>query len=427
MTKGSRIDATTRQDTPAADTSPSHRPGQDSPARPGAGALDGLQILDLTSVLFGPYATQTLGDWGADIIKIENLAGDLWRYSGLARNRGMSGQFMAVNRNKRSIALDLKQDAGKAVLRRLISGADALVSNVRPAALDRLGFSYTACSALKPDLVYVCATGYGQDGPWAARPAFDEIIQAASGFAASMGSDDSPAYVPSLMADKICALALTSAVVAALLHRSRTGQGQLVEVPMQETLAAFNSIEMLGGSAFEPPIGPTGYNRVRERQPAQTLDGWISMLPYSAEQWCTFFEAVGQPEAIDELGVMDPVQRAANIDRLYARMRDIVATRSTAEWERLLLEIDIPHAPFTRMQDVREQRHLKGVGLFETVEHPSEGTLVQPRPATRFSDSPASVRRPAPRLGQDTRAILLEAGYSAADIERLLSDGAVAE
>src|SRR5438067_8367827 len=202
------------------------------------GPLKGFRILDLTTVLFGPFGTQTLGDWGAEVIKIERLTGDTWRNSGQFRNRGMSGQFMAVNRNKRSIAVDLRHPDGKEVLRRLIATADALVSNIRPAGLERLGFGYETCRTINPRLVYASATGFGQDGPWAARPAFDEIIQAASGFASAMGSDDEPVVVPSRVGDKICGMALTSAVTAALLHRERTGAGQLVEVPMLETLAA---------------------------------------------------------------------------------------------------------------------------------------------------------------------------------------------
>ena len=221
-----------------------------------SGPLAGIKVLDLTSVLYGPYASQTLGDWGAEVIKIEPLTGDTWRYSGQFRNRGMTGQFMAVNRNKRSLALDLKQPDGKSVLQRLIATADVLLTNIRPAALARLGFGYEACQQINPRLVYAAATGFGQDGPWAARPAFDEVIQASSGFASAMGSDDEPAFVPSLVADKICGLTIVGAVSAALVHRERTGKGQMVEVPMLETITAFNSIEMLGGHAFDPPIGP---------------------------------------------------------------------------------------------------------------------------------------------------------------------------
>src|SRR5262245_50168961 len=389
------------------------------------GPLKGIRILDLTTVLFGPFGTQTLGDWGAEIIKVESLTGDTWRTSGVFRNRGMSGQFMAANRNKRSIALDLKHPEGKEVLRRLIPTADALVSNIRPAGLARLGLGYDDCRALNPKIVYASAVGFGQDGPWRARPAFDEIIQAASGFASAMGTDGEPAFVPSLIGDKICGMALTSAVTAALLHRERTGEGQMVEVPMLETLAAFNSIEMFGGLAFEPSIGPAGYKRMKARRPVRTKDGWLTMLPYSGANWCAFFEAVGLPDCIEEFQVRDPVARARNIDRIYDRMRDIAITRTTADWEELLLSIDVPHTAFAKLSEVMDQPHLKAVELFQEVEHPTEGTLLQARPPARFSASPANVRRLAPRLGEHTREVLREVGYEEVEIKALVETKAV--
>jgi len=389
------------------------------------GPLAGLRILDLTTILFGPYAAQTLGDWGAEVIKIEPLTGDGWRNSGQFRNRGMSGQFMAVNRNKRSLALDLKQPDGKKVMERLLPTVDALVTNVRPAALGRLGFGYEACQKLNPKLVYAAATGFGQDGPWAARPAFDEIAQAASGLASAMGSDDEPSFVPSLVGDKICGLSLAAAVCAALVHRERSGKGQLVEVPMLETIAAFNSIEMLGGHAFVPPIGPVGYKRMKERKPVRTKDGWLTMLPYSGDNWCAFFEAVGHPECIEEFSVRDPVLRARNIDKVYNKMGEIALTRTTAEWEDLLLRIDVPHTAFAKLTEVSEQPHLKAVGLFVELDHPTEGSIRQARPATKFSDSPANIHRMPPRLGEHTEAVLKEAGYNDADIASLVERKAI--
>ena len=385
-----------------------------------SGPLAGITVLDLTSVLYGPYASQTLGDWGAEVIKIEPLTGDTWRYSGQFRNRGMTGQFMAVNRNKRSLALDLKQPDGKSVLQRLIAKADVLLTNIRPAALARLGFGYESCQQINPRLVYAAATGFGQDGPWAARPAFDEVIQASSGFASAMGSDDEPAFVPSLVADKICGLTLVGAVSAALVHRERTGKGQMVEVPMLETITAFNSIEMLGGHAFDPPIGPAGYKRMKERRPVRTKDGWLTMLPYSGENWCIFFEAVGHPECIERFAVRDSVSRAQNIDQIYNKMAEIAITRTTAEWEELLLRIDVPHAAFAKITEIAEQPHLKAVGMIATLDHPSEGKIRQARPSARFSDTPAEIHRMPPRLGEHSRAILREAGFTEEDVASMI-------
>ena len=389
------------------------------------GPLAGIKVIDITTVVLGPFASQILGDMGADVIKVETTQGDTTRAIGPARAPGMGSYFATLNRNKRSLALDLKHPDGKAVLRRLIGTADALVSNIRPAGLARLGFSYDVCKELNPKLIYAVATGFGQNGPWAARPAFDEIIQAASGFASAMGTDDEPAFVPSLIGDKLCGMALTSAVTAALLHRERTGQGQMVEVPMLETLAAFNSIEMFGGLAFEPPIGPSGYNRMKARKPVRTKDGWLTMLPYSGDNWCAFFEAVGHPECIEEFSVRDPVRRARNIDRIYDRMREIAPTRTTAEWEELLLRIDVPHTAFAKLNEIAEQPHLKAVEMFPLLDHPTEGTIRQARPPARFSETPAGIHRMPPRLGQHTTEILREAGFSDAEIDGMAANKAI--
>jgi crotonobetainyl-CoA:carnitine CoA-transferase CaiB-like acyl-CoA transferase len=220
-------------------------------------------------------------------------------------------------------------------------------------------------------------------------------------------------------------MALSSAVSAALLYRERTGEGQQVEVPMLETLAAFNSIEMLGGRAFSPPIGPARYKRVQERRPVRTKDGWMTMLPYSSDNWCAFYEAVGHPECIEEFAVRDKVERARNIDRIYDKMSEIGLQRTTAEWEALLLDIDVPHTAFAVLEEVTEQPHLKAVGLFEELDHPTEGKIVQARPATRFSASPAGIHKLPPRLGEHTCEVLREAGFSDDEIDAMLKANAI--
>ena len=389
------------------------------------GPLKGVRVLDLTAVVLGPFATQTLGDWGADVIKVETMEGDQARNSGLFRHRGMASVFLQINRNKRSIALDLKSASGKEALRRLIATVDVLVSNVRPAGMERLGFGYETCKAINPRLIYAVATGFGQDGPWRARPAFDEIIQAASGFASAMGSDDQPQFVPSLAADKLTGMAMVSAVCAALYQRERSNEGQMVEVPMMETLTAFNSVEMMGGMSFEPSLGEPGYKRMRHRKPAKTRDGWLTMLPYSTANWCAFFEAVGRSELIEQLGVKDPVQRNQNIDRVYAVMREIALTRTTAEWETLLLGIDVPHTAFTRMAHVADQPHLRAVAMFPVTEHPTEGAIRLAKPPTRFASTPASIRRHVPRLGEHTGEVLGELGFTETEIADMLASKAV--
>ncbi|HJW40212.1 MAG TPA: CoA transferase, partial [Rhizomicrobium sp.] len=279
------------------------------------GPLSGIRVLDLSAVVLGPYATQILGDFGAEIVKVESPSGDLMRLNGVSRNRGMSSIFLTLNRNKRSIALDLQSAQGAAALRRLIPTVDVLVHNMRVEAVERLGFGYDAVAALRPDIVYCAATGFDQDGPDAGKPAFDDIIQAASGLASVASSGRAtPDYVPSLIADKTAGMAVANAVMAALVSRERTGKGQYIEVPMLETMAAFVLTEHIGGLAFEPPIAPPGYARILEggRKPAPTSDGFIAMLPYSAGHWRAFFDAAGRPEIGEELAHDDRALRNQN-------------------------------------------------------------------------------------------------------------------
>ncbi|HXC55896.1 MAG TPA: CoA transferase [Rhizomicrobium sp.] len=393
-----------------------------------SGPLAGLRILDLTAVVLGPYATQILGDYGAEIVKIESPAGDLMRLNGVSLHRGMSSIFLTLNRNKRSLALDLQTPAGADVLRRLIPTADVLVHNMRVEAIARLGFGYDAVAALKPDIVYCAATGFDQDGPDAAKPAFDDIIQAGCGLAAvaSIGRE-APDYVPSLIADKTAGMAVVNAVLAALLHRARSGRGQYVEVPMLETMVAFVLTEHLGGLAFEPAPAPPGYARLLEggRKPAPTKDGYIALLPYSAPHWRAFFAAAGKPEIGEELADDDRAKRNANNAKLYAAMRATTPERTTAEWMAICAACDIPATPIYALDQLLEHPQLQAVGLFQMTQHPSEGAVRQVRPATKFADSPAAIRSPAPAHGEHSDEILREAGYSDAEIAALHTDNIV--
>jgi formyl-CoA transferase len=387
-----------------------------------SGPLAGIRVLDLTAVVLGPYATQILGDYGAEVIKVESPGGDLMRLNGVSRNRGMSSIFLTLNRNKRSIALDLQTPDGAAVLRRLIPTVDVLVHNMRVEAVERLGFGYGAVAKINPNIVYCEATGFDQDGPDADRPAFDDIIQAGSGLAAVTSTGrDTPDYVPSLIADKTAGMAVVNAVLAALLHRARGGGGQYVEVPMLETMTAFVLTEHLGGMAFEPATAPPGYARLLSggRKPAPTKDGFIAMLPYSAPHWRAFFEAAGRPEIGEELASDDRAIRNANNAKLYTAVQAITPTKTTAEWMAICHARDIPATPIYALEDLPSHPQLAAVGLFQMAEHPSEGAVRYVRPATKFAQTPAAIRLHAPLHGEHTDEILREAGYSEAEIAAL--------
>ena len=403
---------------------------QDAAKAGAQGPLAGVRILDLTSVVLGPLATQILGDYGAEIIKVENLEGDLMRSNGVSLHPGMSSIFLAINRNKRSLAVDLKSAEGKEVLRRLLPGVDVLVHNMRVAAIEKLGFGYGAVAAIKPDIVYCAATGFGQDGPDRDKPAFDDIIQAACGLASFNGiGRGAPDYAPTLVADKTAGLAVVNSVLAALFSRERSGRGQYVEVPMFETLVAFMLTEHLGGLTFDPAPAKAGYARLLAggRKPAPTKDGYIALLPYTGDHWAAFFNAVGRADLAQKYGAGDRQSRNAKIVEMYKDLVETTCQRSTAEWMELCNALDIPATPIYAADDLPEHPHLKAVGLFQSADHPSEGPIRYVNPPTKFADTPAAVRFHAPLLGQHTLEILQEAGYSKAEIEALRARRVVAQ
>lgn len=386
------------------------------------GPLQGIRVLDLTAVVLGPLATQTLADYGADVIKVEPPEGDMMRANGISQHPGMSSIFLAVNRNKRSIALDLKTPEGLAALQALIPTVDVLVHNMRVAAIERLGLGYAAVAALNPGVVYCAAVGFDQAGPHRDKPAFDDIIQAGCGLA-GLGGDGgaAPAYTASLIADKTTGLVVANAVMAALLHRSRGGPGQYVEVPMLETMAAFVLAEHMGGLTFQGSDVKAGYPRLLEggRQPARTRDGWISMLPYTERHWDAFFRALDRPDLAEKYAIRDRHARNAQVRALYAQLRALTPQRSTAEWMALCERLDIPATPLYSLDELPDHPQLKAVGLFENAVHPTEGPIRQLRPTTRFSATPTRVYRPAPTIGQHTAEVLREAGLEPAAIAAL--------
>ncbi len=396
--------------------------------RDAAGPLSGMRVLDLTSVVLGPLATQILGDYGADIIKVESLTGDMMRANGVSRNKGMSSIFLALNRNKRSLGVNLQTPEGASLLARLIPSVDVLVHNMRTDAIARLGFGYDAVRSLNPEIIYCAATGFDQDGPDRAKPAFDDIIQAASGLAAMVSiGRDRPAYVPTLVADKTAGMAVANAILAALFHRQRSGEGQFIEVPMFETFAAFMLAEHLGGMTFEPPAGPAGYARLLEggRAPSPTKDGHIAILPYTAAHWIAFARAIGREDLVAGLELDDPNRRNANIQKLYRVVAEETPKRTCAEWMAICERLDIPASALTAIDALPAHPQLEASGLFQTMPHPSEGTLRYVRPTTKFSRSPASVRIPAPRIGEHSRELLREVGVTDGEIDALIARGII--
>lgn len=391
------------------------------------GPLDGITVLDLTTVGFGPYGVQILGDYGADVIKVEAPPdGDITRGIKPYRNAGMGHFYLNANRNKRSIVLDLKNPKGKEALLRLVETADVLVSSVRPAAMERLGLGYGDCSAVNPKLVYVALVGFGQDGPYAKRPAYDDIIQGLSGMADMQGGRSGPpTFINASICDKIGSQFCAHATIAALFSRERTGEGQLVEVPMLESLVGFNMVEHNSGLTFEPPLGKAGYERtmVEYRRPYATTDGYVCVLPYNTRQWQSFFRAMDRPELADDPRVTDPALRSEKIGELYEMVSDCVAGWSTETVLQALEKADIPCGRAIRLDDLGDDPHLQAVGLFQEFEHPTEGKIRLAGPGVRFSKTPAGIHGLPAGYGEHSAEILRQAGYSEAEIAALQADG----
>lgn len=386
--------------------------GTDGEKRPatGEGPLSGVRVLDLTTVIMGPAATQILGDLGADVIKIESPGGDSMRWIGPARHEGMGPLYLQSNRNKRSVVLDLKTKEGRDALLSLVPEADILVYNVRPQAMKRLGLDYATVSALNPRVIFCGAVGYGSDGPNSGQAVYDDLMQAAAGISGLFQAvDGAPRYAPVNICDRVVGLYLTIALTSALYHRAMTGQGQEIEVPMFETMAQFVVADHMGGRAFEPSIGDMGYKRLlsRARGPYRTKDGYLSLVVYSDKHWRAFCDLVGDPGMIDR----DPrfatqETRTQNAEVAGQYLAKYMPTRTNAEWIEFCHSIDTPVSPVNMIEDLFEDPHLEAVGMFQKRDHPTEGTLNVARFPIRFGKSPASIRRLAPNLGEHTDEVL---------------------
>jgi len=399
-----------------------------------AGPLAGVRVLDLTSVLMGPFATQILGDMGADVIKVEappqnaaDFGGDSVRCTSLARNPGMGNLFMNANRNKRSAVLDLKAPEGREAFLKLAATCDVLVYNVRPQAMARLKLGYEDVRAVNPKIIYVGCFGFGQSGPYAARAAYDDLIQAMTAVPdmVARASAGEQRFVPINFCDRVTGLNVVNAITAALFHRERHGEGQAIEIPMFETMAQFSLGEHLGGHTFDPPEGPMGYARILNvhRRPHRTRDGYIALLVYTDKHWKTFLNLIGQPELIGDPVFATMSARSANIAEVYAWLGEIVARKSTAQWLEMLKDSDLPHAVSRSIDSLLEDEHLNAVGFFQMFDHPSEGRVRMTGIPSTWSATPLSIRRLAPRLGEHTAEVLQEAGYSEEEAAALLSRG----
>ena len=392
--------------------------------------LDGMTIIDLTTIVLGPYATMLLADLGARVIKIENLDGDVLRGAEPARNSGMGAVFMNCNRGKESVAINLKEPDGHALLMRLVATADGFIHSMRRGATGRINIGYDAIRAVNPGIVYCVASGYDATGPQADDPAYDDVIQAATTVAAlNQDADGRPRFLPSILADKIAGIFAANAMLGGLLHRTRTGAGQYIEIPMMECMASFMLLEHMAGRVFEDEGWAPGYRRALSsgRRPYKTRDGYIAVLPYTAAQWQRILHELGRRDLADAAWVADAAQRSARIDTLYTVLNESLSARTTKAWQETFRRLDLPHARINDIDDMLCDPQLIASDFFEVYDHPTEGRLRGNRHPVRYGAAPRARTPPtAPRLGEHTRSVLVGIGADDAEIERLGAAGVIA-
>jgi len=392
-----------------------------------SGPLKDLKIIELTSVVLGPWAAQILADMGAEVIKVEAPFGDSNRQLGASRNPNMAALYLSNNRNKRSLVLDLKQASARDALLAIIKDSDVFLHNNRPQVMTKLKLEYSDIKSVNENIIYCGTYGYSKDGPYGEKGALDDSIQAASGIAALnelvLGE---PRYLPTVVADKTTAITVVYSILAALFHRERTGHGQAVEVPMFETMVSFVMAEHIWGEVFEPPLGKAGYTRLmsHHRKPYKTKDGYIAVLPYMNNHWKTFCEKAGRQDLIDDDRFKNLSSRVENIDDTYAETGKILSTKTTQEWLDIFADTKVPVIVVNSLDDLFTDPHLEAVGFWQDFDHPTEGKLKMPGFPAKFSETPATIRKHAPNFGEHSIEILAEAGIDEETINEMIESKA---
>ena len=392
-----------------------------------SGPLKGLKIIELTSVVLGPWAAQILADMGAEVIKVEAPFGDSNRQLGASRNPNMAALYLSNNRNKRSLVLDLKQASARDALLTIIKDSDVFLHNNRPQVMTKLKLEYNDIKSVNENIIYCGTYGYSKDGPYGEKGALDDSIQAASGIAALnelvLGE---PRYLPTVVADKTTAITVVYSILAALFHRERTGSGQEVEVPMFETMVSFVMAEHIWGEIFEPPLDKAGYTRLKShhRKPYKTKDGYIAVLPYMNNHWKTFCEKAERQDLIEDDRFKNLSSRVENIDDTYSETGKILSTKTTQEWLDIFADTKVPVIVVNSLDDLFTDPHLEAVGFWQDFDHPTEGKLKMPGFPAKFSKTPATIRKHAPNFGEHSLEILAEAGIDEETIKQMIESKA---
>jgi len=390
--------------------------------------LKGIKIIDASSILMVPYCTRLLADMGAEIIKVETLSGDNTRYIGPSINKGMAAVFLNINRNKKSISVDLKSADGRLIIYKLIKKSDVFVSNIRKASLEKLKLTHSDFIKINPKIITANAVGFSSRGPYAGLPAFDDTIQAISGMAAYQETySDQPSYTSGATADKVTGLMLGMSILSALFNREKNGEGTELEVPMMETMVDFTLVEHLYGYNFLPPKAPPVYPRQSSpnRKPYKTLDGYIAVLPYSDDQWLRFFSIIKKENILKDPKFCSLETRNQNIDELYKILSEELKKRNTSFWIKNLREQDIPATKVNFPKDLFKDEHLVRTNFFKVQDHPTEGKLLYPSFPVEFNEDETAESLHAPSLGENTQEILTDLGYSEFEIESFVSKGTI--